>query len=212
MTFPIRYADVPSSDVFPGRELAIPPLMTGNPFVGKPAEAVYSEGIFVGYRYYSTQKIETAYDFGFGLSYTEFSYENIKLQGRDLSNPVSLEIGVKNTGKVAGREVVQLYVSAPNGTLKKPAVELRAFGKTGQLRPGRSQKLRFTLRPRDLASFDPNRSAWVLEPGRYCFRFQSSPKLERLSECIDLPRAIEVEKVNPVLRPQSPIAEKPFVR
>jgi len=119
---------------------------------------------------------------------------------------------VKNTGKIAGREVVQLYVSAPSGTLKKPVVELRAFGKTGELRPGASQKLKFTLTPRDLASFDSSGSAWVLEPGQYCFRFQSSPNLTRLSQCVDLPRAIEVEKVNPVLRPQSPIAEKAFVR
>ena len=210
MTFPMKYADVPSSDVFPGRELSIPPLMTGNPFVGKPAEAIYSEGIFVGYRYYSTQNVETAYEFGYGHSYTDFSYENLKLEGRDLS-PV-VKVGVKNTGKVAGREVVQLYVSAPNGTLKKPLTELRAFGKTRQLRPGESQTLTFSLTQRDLASFDPTRSAWVIEPGRYCLRLQSSARLVRLSKCVDIKDLIEVEKVNPVLKPQGKIAEKAYVR
>jgi len=211
MTFPLKYNDVPSADTFPGKETGEPSRLQGNPFAGKPAVAMYTEGIFVGYRYYVTQKVETAYDFGFGISYTDFSYENLKLNG-DLSKSVSLQIGVKNTGKAAGREVVQLYVAAPQGSLKKPIAELRAFGKTRELRPGGSQTLNFTLTPRDIASFDPSRSAWVVEPGQYCFRFQSSPRLVRLSQCLDVPKLIEVEKVNPVLRPRVEIAEKALVR
>ena len=139
--------------------------LTTSPFGGKPAEAVYEEGIYVGYRYYNTFGVKPAYEFGYGLSYTSFSYGEIVLsstRGRDM-----LSVTVKNTGRVPGREVVQVYISAPNKKLKKPQSELKMFAKTKMLAPGETQIVSFPLTMRDFASYDPACSCWIAEAGSY---------------------------------------------
>jgi len=209
-TFPIAYKDVPSSDTFPGNETGGPNLLPGNPFAGKPSEAIYPEGIFVGYRYYSTQNVATAYDFGHGLSYTNFAYSNLKLGSKAFSNSMPVSVSVKNVGKVDGREVAQVYVSAPAGPLVKPAKELRAFAKTRSLKPGENHILNFSLAGRDLASFDPSRSAWIASPGKYCVQFGTSSARIEQTGCFELASEIVVEKVNPVLKPKVKLVEKPF--
>lgn len=112
----------------------------------------YEEGIYVGYRYFDTFGKEVSYPFGHGLSYTAFDYavENAKMD----ADRCELKVSVKNIGKVAGREAVQLYVKAPNGGLDKPAKELKAFGKTALLQPGESQTLILTWNVMDMASFN----------------------------------------------------------
>jgi beta-glucosidase len=128
-TFPVTYDDVPSAKNFPGKELAGQKSLINNPFGGKPSEVTYEEGIYVGYRYYNTFGVKPAYEFGYGLSYTDFSYGDLKLSSKRLDRTVMASVTVTNTGKVPGKEVAQLYVSAPGKKLNKPESELKAFAK-----------------------------------------------------------------------------------
>ncbi|MFN8206341.1 MAG: glycoside hydrolase family 3 C-terminal domain-containing protein [Bacteroidales bacterium] len=170
MSFPVKYSDVPSSGNFPGRVLDTTQL--GNSFQGVPSEVIYEEDIFVGYRYYDTYGIQPSYPFGFGLSYTSFKFSGLKVEQKD--RKVNIECSVTNTGKTAGKEVVQLYLSAPAGKLKKPSKELKAFAKTKLLAPGEKQTFTFTLTPYEFASFDAVNSAWIVEPGTYGILIGSS--------------------------------------
>lgn len=134
----------------------------------------YTEDIYVGYRYFETmhgadQKVN--YPFGYGLSYTDF--EITCPSAKDADGRIQVDALVTNVGKRAGKEVAQLYVSAPQGLLGKPARELKAFAKTRLLMPGESQRLRLTADVRALASYDDcgkiEKGAWVLEKGSYQF-------------------------------------------
>ncbi len=137
--------------------------------VVKPNE--YKEGIFVGYRYFETYaKDRVMYPFGYGLSYTKFAFENAEL--RNDGDTLCACVDVTNTGDVAGREVVQIYSSAPRGALEKPAIELRGYHKTKELQPGETERVCVKLRVGALASFDAegvtgHPAAWVLEAGDY---------------------------------------------
>lgn len=128
----------------------------------------HEEDIYVGYRYFDTFKKDVAYPFGFGLSYTTFEMgkPSVKANGKN----IEVSVTVKNTGKVAGKQVVQVYVTAPKGAYEKPAKELKAFGKTRELKPGESQTLKMTLEKRDLASFDEANSQWKVDAGNYLFQ------------------------------------------
>ena len=128
----------------------------------------HEEDIYVGYRYFDTFKKDVAYPFGFGLSYTTFEMgkPSVKANGKN----IEVSVTVKNTGKVAGKQVAQVYVTAPKGAYEKPAKELKAFGKTRALKPGESQTLKMTLEKRDLASFDEANSQWKVDAGNYLFQ------------------------------------------
>lgn len=128
----------------------------------------HEEDIYVGYRYFDTFKKNVAYPFGYGLSYTtfEFGKPSVKANG----NNIEVSVTVKNTGKVAGKEVAEVYVTAPKGTYEKPAKELKTFGKTRELKPGESQTLKMTIEKRDLASFDEAHSQWKVDAGNYIFK------------------------------------------
>ena len=174
MTWPIAAADHPSTRNYPqdydmysyremqGWESGIP----NESFVN------HEEDIYVGYRYFDTFRKQVAYPFGFGLSYTtfEFSKPVVKVSG----DMVSVSITVKNTGSVSGKEVAQVYVSAPKGQIEKPLHELKAFAKTRELKPGESQVLTMQIAKRDLASFDEDGSRWMAEAGVYTFCIGSS--------------------------------------
>ena len=131
---------------------------------GQASDNSYNEGVFVGYRYAGTFGKAPAYGFGFGMSFTTFGYGALRLSGAasSLTSAMTVKATVTNTGRVAGREVAQLYVTAPHGTLDKPERELRAFAKTGVLAPGASETVTFRLSAADLASFDPSASAWEI--------------------------------------------------
>ena len=128
----------------------------------------HEEDIYVGYRYFDTFKKNVAYPFGFGLSYTTFEMGKpiVKAKG----NNIEISVTVKNTGRAAGKQVAQVYVTAPKGAYEKPAKELKAFGKTRELKPGESQTLKMTLEKRDLASFDEANSQWKVDAGNYLFQ------------------------------------------
>lgn len=128
----------------------------------------HEEDIYVGYRYFDTFKKDVAYPFGFGLSYTTFEMgkPSVKANGKN----IEVSVSIKNTGKVAGKQVAQVYVTAPKGAYEKPAKELKTFGKTRELKPGESQTLKMTLEKRDLASFDEANSQWKVDAGNYLFQ------------------------------------------
>ncbi len=188
-SFPIKYADVPSADTFPG----IP--------VEEPVNSFYKEGIYVGYRYYDSFNVPTAYEFGYGLSYTTFKYSNLELSSNDFSKELKINVTVTNTGKVTGKEVVQLYLSAPTNNIEKPVQELKGFARAKLLKPGESQKLTFELDERLLASFWSGISAWVADKGVYEVRIGASSKDIRLKASFNLSKDIIVEEVHDVLYP-----------
>ena len=127
----------------------------------------YREGVFVGYRHYVTNKVRTAYPFGFGLSYTTFRYKEMTVE--DAGDSYSVKVNVENTGRYSGKEVVQIYVKAPGKDMDKPSRELKGFAKTETLAPGQSQTVEVRI-PKDLlASYDETRSGWATEKGAYSF-------------------------------------------
>lgn len=194
-SIPLKYSDSPSSSSFPG-----------NP-TDKPKISIYNEDIYVGYRYYSTFNKPVAYEFGYGLSYTTFKINKIKTSTKDFIEKIKVEVNVTNTGKTKGKEVVQLYLSAPGKTLEKPTIELKAFKKTKLLHPNKSEKILFELIPSDLASFDSNRTAWVVEPGIYKINIGNSSKNIQQTATFKIEKEIIVEKVHNVLNPQDKIEE-----
>ena len=200
MTWPIAATDHASTKNFPGYlDQYSKDIMRS--YTGKVAGNDYTnheEDIYVGYRYFDTFNREVAYPFGYGLSYTTF--EMLKPAVKANGGLVTVSVTVKNTGSVAGKEVVQVYVQAPAGKLEKPAQELKAFAKTRELKPGESQTLTMTIPVRDLASFDETGSQWLTEAGTYTFRLGFSSRDIKAS----LPLALKeyTEKTSNALAPQ----------
>jgi beta-glucosidase len=209
ITFPVKYEDVPSSATFPGKELPSDnPDQGGRGFMRSiPAEDIYQDGIYVGYRYYETFGLKPSYEFGYGLSYTTFEYSNLKLSSTKFKSKLTVTVDIKNTGAMAGKEVAQLYLSAPAGKLDKPVTELKGFAKTRLLQPGESQTLTFELDSRNLASFDPEGSAWIADAGTYTVKIGASIKDIKQTGNFDLARDITVKKESRVLAPESKIEE-----
>ena len=213
VTFPMKYEDVPSASTFPGKELPTDQQATEGQgpmaaFMRRvPAEVTYNDGIYVGYRYYETFNVKPSYEFGYGLSYTTFDYSNIKLSSTKFSRSLTATVEVKNTGSVAGKEVVELYITAPAKELDKPIIELKGFAKTSLLQPGESQKLTFTLDSRSLASFDTPSSTWIAEAGQYVVKIGASCEDIRQSASFTLSRDIKVKKVTHSLAPKVAINE-----
>src|SRR5436190_13426989 len=194
-TFPMKYEDVPSAKDFPGKEFPEQATQSGNfGFRQVPAEVTYEEGIYVGYRYFNTFNVKPAYEFGYGLSYTTFDYNNLKLSSASFGKTITASVTVKNSGKVAGKEVVELYLTAPAKKLDKPSEELKGFAKTKLLQPGESQTISFTLNAHDLASFDSNTSSWVAEAGQYTVKIGSSSLNIKLTAAFGLAKDVVVEK------------------
>ena len=174
MTWPIDAKDHPSTQNFPDAAVDIYTYTTMAGYSRMPGYHFtnHEEDIYVGYRYFDSFQKNVSYPFGYGLSYTTFAYSkpSVKKSGEQ----IEVSVNVMNTGKVAGKEVVQVYVSAPKGKLEKPAKELKAFGKTRELQPGETQTVRMTLQRRDLASFDEDQSAWIVDAGTYQFHIAAS--------------------------------------
>ncbi len=193
-TWAENYSDYPSSRTFSHND-------------GDVCDEYYTEGIFVGYRYFDTFGIRPAYEFGYGMSYTSFSVETeeVKTDGSE----ILIQIRVRNTGsEYAGREVAQVYVSAPSGSIPKPRQELRGFAKTRLLQPGEEETLHIRLHAASLASFCPKCSAWMLEEGDYILRVGSSSRNTRVAAVIHLPETVITEKVQSLFRdPDSSLEE-----
>lgn len=206
-SFPVKYEDDITAKNFPGREFPDKKTsgMMGMPVV--PAEVTYEEGIYVGYRYYNSFGVKPAYEFGYGLSYTSFGYSNIKRSSSNFDKSVTVSVDISNTGKVAGKEIVQLYLSAPAGQLQKPSEELKGFAKTRLLKPGEKQTLHFTLDAAAMASFNTEQSAWIADAGNYNIKIGASSLDIKQTTLFKLAKDLVTEKCNKVLVPQVTINE-----
>ncbi len=206
-TFPMNYLDNPSSLNFPYDYTA---TTTSRGWGAQPAArknvdyTLYEEGIYVGYRYFSTAGVEVSYPFGYGLSYTTFAYSKPVVKAT--ADGFTATVTVTNTGKVAGKEAVQVYVTAPAGGLDKPALELKAFAKTKELAPGESQTLTMTVDNYGIASFNEANSAWEAPAGTYKVHFAASVADIRATVDYKLKKA-QSWQVNNVLAPAEPINE-----
>lgn len=174
VTFPISVIDHPSSADFPiiPKDKKYDPLYRENCNNRNIDYTLHNEGIDVGYRYFNTNNVEVSYPFGYGLSYTKFSYS--KPIVKTTKDGFQASITITNTGNVDGKEVVQLYVTAPKSKIEKPSLELKSFAKTQKLQPGESEVLIFTVNNYDLASFDESQSKWVSDKGSYQILFGAS--------------------------------------
>jgi beta-glucosidase len=207
-TFPMKYDDDITAKNFPGKNLNNEPKKgIGGMSLGYDSEVTYEEGIYVGYRYYQTFKVKTAYEFGYGLSYTNFDYSAIKISDNKFTNKITATITITNTGKFAGKEVVQLYVKAPANVLDKPSQELKAYAKTNLLQSGKSQTISFTLKASDLASFNTAKTSWIADAGDYIIHIGTSSNNIKQTINFKVDEEIIVEKCNKVLVPQVEIKE-----
>lgn len=199
MTWPISAADVPSTKNFPQNPDYY--NLTDKIASGRMQGVDYTnheEDIYVGYRYFDTFGKKVAYPFGYGLSYTTFEYG--KPTVKEYGDKIEVSVSVKNTGKVAGKEVVQVYVTAAKGSYEKPAKELKTFAKTDLLKAGQSQTLKMTINKRDLASFDEAGSQWKVDAGVYTFKVGAN--VEDIKGQATLNIKGYTEKVSDVLKPQ----------
>jgi beta-glucosidase len=185
MTFPVNYEDTPSA----------------KNWVGTPAEnpksVSYQEGVYVGYRYFNTFNVKPSYEFGYGLSYTTFDFSKIKLSSNTFKNKLNISVTVTNTGKTTGKEVVELYLSAPATSIDKPSSELKAFGKTKTLQPGESETITLTINPKNLASFIQSKNAWIADAGTYKVSIGNSSLQIKQTANFILSKQLVVEKTNP---------------
>ena len=176
MTWPLTYNDVNNKADFPM------PDEISNETISKTLEGFtdkrtngstrnfdyteYNEGVYVGYRYYTTKNVKVAYPFGYGLSYTTFE-KSVPEAKVNADGDITVKVSVKNAGKTAGNEVVEVYVSAPGKDMDKPARELKGFAKTRKLAPGEAQTVEITIPYESLASFNEKDSRWQVEGGEY---------------------------------------------
>lgn len=171
MTFPVNYLDIPSSANFPyyHRNTQRNGRGGGQRQQKNIDYTEYTEGIYVGYRYFQSAGVPVSYPFGYGKSYTTFEYSKPSVKASN--DGFTATITIRNTGSVAGKEAVQLYVSAPAGGLEKPVMELKGYGKTKELAPGESQTLTIAVDTYTLASFNEETSAWETAAGTYKVMF-----------------------------------------
>lgn len=206
MTFPVKFEDAASSANFPvDMKANIDIVNKGEKKndVKNVDYANYEEDIYVGYRYFDSFGKEVSYPFGYGLSYTTFAYDKAAVKSDNGVYTVSVE--VKNTGKVAGKEVVQLYVSAPDAAgANKPEKELKAFAKTRELKPGEAEVVTLKVNAADLASYDEASSSWVVAAGNYMFLVGASSR--DIRAVLDAEVEAAVQKTNDLLKLQEPIA------
>lgn len=201
MTWPVNFTDAYSSRNFPIDKT--PDLnLTNQGKAGNGEKDVdytnYEEDIYVGYRYFDSFGKEVSYPFGYGLSYTKFDYADAKVDVKD--DVISVTVSVKNVGKTEGKEVVELYVAAPDSRqCDKPAQELKAFAKTKSLKPGEAETLTLAVKTADLASFNANASAWKVAAGQYQLRVGASSRDIKATLSVEV-KAWEA-KVHDVLRP-----------
>ena len=215
MTFPVSYLDIPSSHNFPYNyknvQAGMWDFLRGGPRrLRKDVDYTeYAEGIYVGYRYFQTAGEPVSYPFGYGKSYTTFEYSKPTVKAT--ADGFTATVVVKNTGSVAGKEAVQLYVAAPAGGLEKPAFELKGFAKTKELAPGESQTLTINVDLYTLASFNEATSAWETAAGTYKVMFGANAADIRGTVDYKVKTA-KSWKANNVLAPEQPVNELSLVK
>lgn len=179
-TFPIRLQDTPCY------------LNYG----GEHDKSVYSEGVFVGYRYYASKDMEVLFPFGHGLSYTTFAYSNLSVGKEKMaeSETLTVTVDVTNTGEIAGKEVVQLYVATKGGTVIRPVRELKAFEKI-ELAPGETKKVQFTLDRRAFVYWSTQIHDWHVENGEYKIQIGRNAQDIVLSHSVTVESEVHIPKV-----------------
>jgi len=183
-TFPVRLQDNPAYINYPGEN----------------GKVQYGEGIFVGYRYYDKKEVAPLFPFGHGLSYTSFKYSNLRLGKKSITPDQSLtvKVDVTNTGKVLGKEVVQLYVRDIRSTFARPEKELKAFDKV-ELKPKQTKTVTFTLNREAFWYFDTLKSAWATEPGEFEILVGASSRDIRLNGSLTLEAEKRATRLHPGL-------------
>ena len=204
MTWPVKFTDAYSSKNFPiDQDSRIDMMNQGQKGTVKNVDYTdYEEDIYVGYRYFDSFEVPVSYPFGFGLSYTTFEYSDAKIAQKN--DVYDVTVTVKNTGDREGKEVVELFVAAPDSkAANKPVKELKAFAKTKNLKPGESETITLSVAAADLASFDEAASAWVVAEGEYQFLVAASAQDIKAT----LPAAVKNSqtKTNNALMPQAPL-------
>nr|WP_304971579.1 glycoside hydrolase family 3 C-terminal domain-containing protein [uncultured Schaedlerella sp.] len=179
-TFPLRLQDTPCY------------LNYG----GEHDKSVYSEGVFVGYRYYASKDMEVLFPFGHGLSYTTFAYSNLSVGKKKMteSETLTVTVDVTNTGEIAGKEVVQLYVAPKGGTIIRPVRELKTFEKI-ELAPGETKKVQFTLDRRAFAYWSTQIHDWHVENGEYEIQIGRNAQDIVLSHSVTVESEVHIPKV-----------------
>lgn len=195
-------ADLLFGDANPSGKLAetFPKVLSDNPsflnFPGEGDKVEYKEGIFVGYRYYDKKNVEPLFPFGYGLSYTSFEYSNLSVEKKELkdTDTVTITVNVTNTGNVAGKETVQLYVRDVASSMIRPEKELKGFEKV-ELQPGEEKTVTFTLDKRSFAYYNVDLKDWHVETGDFEILVGKSSKEIVLSETIKVQSTVSVTKL-----------------
>lgn len=181
-TWAVNYSDYPASATIGNND-------------GDSAQEDYNEGIYVGYRYFDTFNITPAYEFGYGKSYTDFELTPISVSADE--NNVSVKVNVKNTGDVySGKEVVEVYFSAPDGAIEKPYQELAGFAKTDELAPGESQEITVTYKTTEMSSYSEAEASYIMEDGDYVVRVGNSSRNTKVAGVLTLDRDVVTEKLS----------------
>jgi beta-glucosidase len=188
MTFPLALEDHGSSANFPmeGAPMSLMSMLSNKKDKAEEERIAnvdytkYEEGIYVGYRHFDKNSLEVSYPFGFGLSYTDFSYNNMDIKVID--EIIEISVQIENTGMVPGKEVVEIYVSKPDTDIDRPLQELKAFTKTPLLKSGESTEVTMRIPLSDLAYWNEDTSGWTLEDGSYMIHSASSSRDLRLRQ------------------------------
>ena len=202
MTWPIKFTDAYSSKNFPiDEDPRIDMLNQGKKGNVRNVDFTeYEEDVYVGYRYFDSFDVPVSYPFGYGLSYTTFEYSDAKIEQKN--DIYDITVTIKNTGDREGKEVVELYVAAPDSkAANKPAKELKAFAKTKNLKPGENETLTLSITADQLASFDEAASAWVVTEGEYQFLVAASAA--DVKATLTAPVKNQQVKAHDVLKPQT---------
>jgi beta-glucosidase len=194
-------ADILFGEVNPSGKLAetFPKKLTHNPsylnFPGEGNKVEYREGVFVGYRYYDKKEIEPLFPFGYGLSYTTFEYTDIIVDKKEITDKETIEVKVKvkNTGKVKGKEIVQLYVRDVESKVNRPEKELKGFEKI-ELAPGEEKTVTFKLDKRSFAYYNTEIRDWYVESGEFEILVGKSSKEIELKETVKVNSTVTIKK------------------
>ena len=192
-SWPVNYSDLPDAETWGMND-------------GNVDQEDYTEGIYVGYRYYDTFNVTPAYEFGYGLSYTTFETMVDAVEAD--AEHVTVTATVTNTGEnYSGKEVVQVYFSAPAGELEKPYQELAGFAKTDEIAPGESQTLKITFNTPEMSSYSEEKAAYILEAGDYIIRVGNSSRNTTAAAVIRLDETAIAEQLSNQLHPDKEIEE-----
>lgn len=192
-TWAENYSDYPASSIIGNAD-------------GDSLQENYEEGIFVGYRYFDSFNITPAYEFGYGLSYTDFEITPLSVEAN--ADQVTVTVDVQNIGyDYSGKEVVEVYFSAPDGAMEKPYQELAAFAKTDELAPGESQTLTISYDTTEMSSYNEAFAAYMLEDGNYIIRVGNSSRNTQVAGVLTLNTNVFTEQVSNQLEADRQIDE-----